>query len=186
MPVWAALLAWPVLGEKPTPRRMLALVCGLAGVLLVMPGNGLDIGLAKLPGVGLCLVASIAFALGTVMTKRWPLAMPPGASVVWQVGLGMLPLVVGALLLESPDVAALSAQGWLILAYMAVLPLCLCYLAWFAALRRLPATVATQGSLLAPMVGMLGSALLLDEPFGARQIAAFALTLLGVVLAVRR
>jgi drug/metabolite transporter (DMT)-like permease len=164
---------------------VLALVCGVGGVALVMAGNGLELGSGKLPGVALCLVASVSFALGTVITKRWPLAMAPGASVVWQVGLGMLPLIVGALLFEQPRVEAVSVQGWVILAYMAVIPLCLCYLAWFAALRRLPASLCTQGSLLSPVVGMFGSALLLEEPFGPRQVAAFVLIVVGVMLAVR-
>jgi drug/metabolite transporter (DMT)-like permease len=185
MPVWAALIAWPVLGEKPTLYRVLALVCGVGGVALVMAGNGFNLGTGKLPGVALCLVASVSFALGTVVTKRWPLAMAPGAAVVWQVALGMIPLVIGALLWERPEIGAVSVGGWVVLAYMAVIPLCLCYLAWFAALRRLPASLCTQGSLLSPVVGMMGSALLLEEPFGPRQIAAFLLIVVGVVLAVR-
>jgi probable blue pigment (indigoidine) exporter len=185
MPVWAALLAWPVLGERPTPRRLLALGCGLASLAVVVGGRGLDLGLEKLPGVGFALAGSTLFALGAVTTKRWPLAMAPAAGVVWQVGLGMVPLVAATLLLERPDFAAVSARGWVSLAYMAVFPLCLCYLAWFAALRRLPASVATMGTLLAPIVGVLGSALLLGEPFGLRQVAALGLTLGGVLLVVR-
>ena len=112
------------------------------------------------------LGGSILFALGAVTTKRWPLAMPPAAGVVWQVGLGMLPLVAATLLLESPDFGAVSTRGWISLAYMAAFPLCLCYLAWFAALRRLPASLATMGTLIAPLVGVLGSALLLGESLG--------------------
>lgn len=185
MPVWAALLAWPVLGERPTPRRLLALGCGLAALVVVVGGRGLDLGLARLPGVAFALGGSVLFALGAVTTKRWPLAMPPAAGVVWQVGLGMLPLVAATLLLERPDFAAISARGWVSLAYMAAFPLCLCYLAWFAALRRLPASLATMGTLIAPLVGVLGSALLLGESFGLREVAALGLTLGGVVLAVR-
>ena len=32
MPVWASLLAWPVLGERPTLLRAIALVMAFAGV----------------------------------------------------------------------------------------------------------------------------------------------------------
>jgi drug/metabolite transporter (DMT)-like permease len=185
MPVWAALLAWPVLGERPTRRRLLALGCGLASLMVVIGGRGLEMGLEKLPGVAFGLGGSVLFALGAVTTKRWPLAMAPAAGVVWQVGLGMLPLMVATLLLEQPDFTTLSGRGWVSLAYMAAFPLCLCYLAWFAALRRLPASLATMGTLVAPLVGVVGSALLLGEPFGLREVAALALTLAGVVLAVR-
>jgi drug/metabolite transporter (DMT)-like permease len=185
MPVWAALLAWPVLGERPTPRRLAALGCGLVALVVVIGGRGFDLGLAKLPGVGLALSGSTLFALGTVLTKRWPLPMPPAATAVWQVGLGSVPLALATLLLEAPDFAALSTAAWASLAYMAVFPLCLCYLAWFAALRRLPASLATMGTLIAPVVGVVGSALVLGEGFGLREVAALGLTLAGVVLVVR-
>ncbi len=185
VPVWSALIAWPVLGERPTRLRVLALVLGLSGVALVMLGRGWDVGLAKLPGVGLCLTAAICFAFGTVLTKRRPLPLAPGAAVVWQLVLGNLPLAIAALIFERVDLGTISAVNWGWITYMAVLPLCFSYLAWFAALRRLPATVATQGSLIAPMVGIAGSALILGEPFGPRQAVAFVLTLVGVLLAVR-
>jgi drug/metabolite transporter (DMT)-like permease len=111
--------------------------------------------------------------------------MPAGASVAWQLGLGMLPLLVATLVFDRPDWGAVSTFGWVSMAYMAVLPLCLCYLAWFAALRRLPAGLATQGTLLAPVVSVLGAAIFLGEPCGLREVASLGLVLGGVLLAVR-
>lgn len=185
MPLWAALLAWPLLGERPSRRRVLALALGFLGLALIVGGRGLEVGLAKLPGVALALASAVLFALGTVLTKRHPLPMALGAATAWQVLLGMLPIVVAALLLDRPDLAGLSAQGWALMAYAALVPLCLCYLAWFAALRRLPAGIAATGTLLAPVVGVLGSAAVLGEPFGLRESGALALTLGGVALAAR-
>lgn len=186
MPLWAVLLAWPVLGERPTRRRVLALGCGLAGLLLIVGGRGLEIGLAKLPGVGFALGAALLFALGTVLTKRRPLPLTPGSATAWQVLLGMLPMLAAALAFDRPDVGALSTRAWALMAYGAIGPLCLCYLAWFAALRRLPAGVAATGTLVAPVVGVLGSAAVLGEPFGPPEAAALALTLGGVALTARR
>lgn len=185
MPLWAVLLAWPILGERPGARRLAALAMGFTGLLVIIGGRGLDPGLAKLPGVGFALAAAVLFALGTVLTKKRPLPLPPGAAVVWQVALGMLPIVALALVMDRPDPAAISPRTWALLAYSAIVPLCLCYLAWFAALRRLPAGVAATGTLLAPVVGVLGSALVLGEPFAAPELAAMALTLGGVALAAR-
>lgn len=149
MPVLAALHAWPVLGERPTARRLAALGLALARLVVLLAGNGIAVGVAKLPGVAFGLGSAVLFALGTVLTKRRPLAMPPMALVVWQVALGCAPLVALALLFERPGFAALSAAGWASMAYMAAVPLCLCYLTWFAALRRLPASVAAIGTLVA-------------------------------------
>lgn len=185
VPVWAALLAWPVLGERPTARRAAAILLALAGLVALVAGEGLGLGLAKLPGVALGLGAAVLFALGTVLTKRRPLALDPLASAAWQVGLGCAPLLLPTLLLERPDWAALPASGWASLAYMATGPLGLCYIAWFAALRRLDASVAAVGTLIAPVVGVLAGAAALGEPLGLREVAALALILGGVLLAVR-
>jgi drug/metabolite transporter (DMT)-like permease len=185
MPLWAVLLAWPILGERPGPRRLIALGMGFLGLLIIIGGRGVELGLAKLPGVALALGAAVLFALGTVLTKKRPLPLTPGAAVVWQVLLGMLPIMAMALILDRPDPAAISPRTWALLAYSAVVPLCLCYLAWFAALRRLPAGLAATGTLLAPVVGVLGSALVLGEAFAMPEMAAMLLTLGGVALAAR-
>ena len=185
MPVWASIFAWIVLGERITARRLLALAVGFTGLLVLVLGDGLDVGLAKLPGVGFALAAALLFSLGTVVTKRWPVAMPPASLVAWQTGLGCLPLLVGALIFDSVDVAAISTQSWLLLLYGGIAPLGLCYLAWFAALKRLPASAAAAGTLLTPVVGVITAALFLGEPLGLREILALSLTIGGVVLAIR-
>ena len=185
MPVWASIFAWIVLGERITARRLLALAVGFTGLLVLALGDGLDVGIAKLPGVGFALAAALLFSLGTVVTKRWPVAMPPASLVAWQTGLGCLPLLIGALIFDSVDVAAISTQSWLLLLYGGIAPLGLCYLAWFAALKRLPASAAAAGTLLTPVVGVITAALFLGEPLGLREVLALSLTIGGVVLAIR-
>src|SRR3954452_23690247 len=48
MPVWASLIAWPVLGERPTLMRTIALVMAFAGLAAIMGGNGITASAAKL------------------------------------------------------------------------------------------------------------------------------------------
>src|SRR6202165_116602 len=69
MPVWASLLAWPVLGERPTVLRTVALVMAFAGLAAIMGGNGFGASKAKLPGIIMALTGSIGFAFGTVLAK---------------------------------------------------------------------------------------------------------------------
>ena len=185
MPVWAALMAWVVLGEKPGGARVAGLLLALAGLALLVLGRGVAVGLEKAPGVALGLGSAILFSLGTVITKRWPLGLPPTAATVWQVGLGILPLGVLAAVFDRPDFSGLSMGDWTLLAYGGVFALGLCYLSWFAALRRLPASLASLGTLVTPMVGVASAALFLGEPFGWREAMAMGLTLSGVGLALR-
>ncbi|ABD87936.1 DMT family transporter [Rhodopseudomonas palustris] len=185
MPVWAALLAWLMLGERMSWTRMAALLMAFAGIAALMGGNGLNASMEKLPGVVMVLVGAFAFALGTVAAKRLPLALPLLSSAALQIGLGCVPVALAGLLVEHPDVRALSGVGWGLMAYMTVVQFCIAYVCWFAALQRLPASVAAIGTLAVPVIGVVASAVALHEPLGWGQIGALIFTLAGVVLATR-
>jgi drug/metabolite transporter (DMT)-like permease len=185
VPVWASLFAVLILGEPISRRRILALAVGFSGLLVLVLGRGVDVGLAKLPGVALALAAAVLFSLGTVIGKRWPIAMPPASLAAWQTGLGCAPLLLCALVFERFDVAAVSGLSWALLVYGGAGPLGLCYVAWFAALKRLPASAAAAGTLLTPVVGVLSAAFFLGEPLGLREVLALSLTIGGVALAIR-
>ncbi len=111
MPVWAGLMAWAVLGERPGAKRIAGLALALAGLVALVLGKGVDVGLAKAPGVAFGLGSAILFSLGTVVTKRWPLGLPPTCSAVWQVGVGIAPLALGAMLFDPPAFGELSLLG---------------------------------------------------------------------------
>jgi drug/metabolite transporter (DMT)-like permease len=185
MPVWTALLAWPLLGERPTLMRIAALVMAFAGLVLLLGGNEMAASLAKLPGVLLALLGAIGFALGTIFLKKWPIQLPGATSAAWQIGIGCLPVALAGVVFERPDVAALDAGGWAALVYMTFVQFCIAYVAWFAALERLPASVAAITTILVPVIGVTVSAFALGEPLGPAKIAALVLTVAGVALAAR-
>jgi drug/metabolite transporter (DMT)-like permease len=186
MPVWAALFAWPVLGERFVPRRIAALLLGVCGVVVLLGGNGINMDVAKLPGVTIALAAAILFALGTVLSKRWPLNIAPIAMSAWQVGIGCAALLGASLMLEHPHLLEMHWFGWAALSYTAAVSLGICYITWFAALRRLEAGTAAIGTLLTPIIGVVASTISLGEPLLFPQIASLALVVTGVVLAVRQ
>ena len=140
MPVWASMLAWPVLGERPTMLRTIALVMAFAGLAAIMGGNGFTASAAKLPGIIMALGGAIGFALGTVLAKKFPLQMPPIPAAAWQIGLGCFPIAIVGLLIETTHVGAITPLGWWLLFYSTVIQFCVAYVAWFAALARLPAS----------------------------------------------
>jgi drug/metabolite transporter (DMT)-like permease len=115
MPVWASLLAWPVLGERPTLLRTMSLVMAFAGLAAIMGGNGLTASAAKLPGILMALVGSMAFALGTVLAKRLPLQLPPITAATWQIGIGCFPVAIVGLLIETSHWNEISQTGWILL-----------------------------------------------------------------------
>ena len=185
IPVWVALLAWPILGERLSPARAVSLIVALAGITVLIGGNGLEASIEKLPGLLCALAGAVCVALGTVLTKHFPLAMPPLSLAAWQIGIGCLPIAIVGLAVEQPHLAALSAIGWASMLYMTLIQFCLCYVCWFAALERLPAATASIGTLLVPVIGVLAAGAMLHEPLGVRELTALVVTLGGVAMALR-
>lgn len=185
IPVWVSLLALTILHERFSLLRALALAVAMAGLAILFGADGFDASADKLPGIALALTATICVGLGTVLTKRSPFRLPTISLTAWQIGIGCVPVALIGLIVEQPNFAGLSTIGWLSLAYMTFVQFCVCYACWFAALERLPASTASIGTLLVPVVGVLASAALLGEPLGVREFTALALTLGGVVLAAR-
>ena len=85
LPIWAALLAWPVLGERPTVLSGAAVVLGLGGVALLVGIGEVQADPHRVPGVVCGLGAAMSFGLGTVIAKRRPLALPPITGAAWQI-----------------------------------------------------------------------------------------------------
>src|SRR6201992_1610634 len=136
MPIWAIMFAWPLLGARPNGRGIAAIALGFLGVAVLLGGSTFSAGSGEITGIMLSLAAAILFALGSIL-NRTPLPIPPLAAVMWQVGLGCLPMVVLGLFWEHPKLEALTAGSFAVLIYMALVSMCICYLSWFATLRYL-------------------------------------------------
>jgi drug/metabolite transporter (DMT)-like permease len=185
MPVWTTALAWLLINERLTTFRVLGLAMGVAGIVALTGSHGLTASLERAPGLALALTASFGFALGVVLMKRKPLAIALPVAAGWQVLLGCLPVVVLGIVIERPNLAALNSTGAILLLVMASMQFCLAYLCWFTAIKMLPASIASIGTLAVPVIGVVASAVALGEPLGPGQIAALVFTLAGVVLATR-
>src|SRR5947207_1399288 len=101
MPVWAAMLAWPVLGEQPTVLRTISLIMAFAGLAAILGGNGFDASAAKMPGILMALGGAVGFALGTVLAKKLPIKLEPVTAAAWQLGIGCFPVAIVVLAIKT-------------------------------------------------------------------------------------
>ena len=169
----------------PGARTIAGLLLCVAGLVTLFGASGLALEWRQLPGVLFALGAAVLFALGTV--RLGPLrAVPPLTAVIWQLVLGCVPMLIYGAFFERPHWQALTLFDWSLMAYMTIVPMGVCYLSWFAALRRLPPALASIATLLTPVVGVLAAALALGEPLGWREALALVLTICGLALVLRR
>ncbi|AVS83592.1 EamA family transporter [Paracidovorax avenae] len=114
MPAWAVLLAWKVLGERPTAGAIARLALAFAGVVLVIWPGGAS-AQALLHGLsmadGLALLGGFMFALTNVTLRR--LHAVPGQARMFSMfgGCMLMALVVGTIGLHAGVVEPFPAPN---------------------------------------------------------------------------
>jgi probable blue pigment (indigoidine) exporter len=172
------LLAWPLLGERPTLLPLAGVVTGLVGVALMLLTGREQVDLV---GVGASVVAMVSSSVGFILTKRWGSGVPVLALTSWQLVAAGLVLVPVALVVEGPF-PTFTTQAWGAHAYLAVVGTAVAYAAWFTGLKHLPAGTVGLVGLLNPVVGVLLGTLVAREVLSVQQVVGIVLVLGGVLL----
>lgn len=162
MPIWTVLLARIVLGEPLDGRRVLGLGLGIAG--LVALGWPLVTSGEMSRGVVFALGSAVFWAIGNTIIKRHPIDADPAVVASWQLALGAVLAGIGMAVFEGWP-ATFSHSPPVIAAYLyhVILGQAVATALWFAILGRLPAGIASIGSLLVPAVGVVSAAILVGE-----------------------
>jgi len=182
MPVWAALFAVPLLGERLTPARLAALALGLIGLAVMMSQDFSHLKNAPVGALS-TLIAAVAFGLGTVWMKRRRWSVSPTVLGGWQLLAGVVPVIaIWAWLDPAVDPAEVSRRSWLAVLFLIFVANALAYFAWFRVVAFFPAIVSGIGTMVVPVVGVFASAVLVDERIGWRELVALALTCAAVAV----
>jgi drug/metabolite transporter (DMT)-like permease len=161
MPIWAALLARLVLKERLNAIKLAALgLCATGLTILIWP-----LARTGFPfGALFSLVCAWSWACGTIFLKWARIAAPTLAAAAWQLLFGWLMLAAGMLAFDGlPQLWPLPGHIVAWLGYNGFIGMGLTYFLWFVVVDRLPTTTASLGSLLVPVVGVIGSAWLMGE-----------------------
>jgi probable blue pigment (indigoidine) exporter len=177
-PIAMMLIAWGLVAERPTARRLLGAAMGLLGVVLLMAASA---GAVDAWGVVASVTAMAMYALGSVLAKRWSGEVDAIASSSWQLTAGGLLLVPIALALEGVPgpVPPAALLGY---AYIAAIPTALAFVCWFGALRHLTAGQVGLLGLLNPVTGVLLGVLLGAEVLTGWQWLGIAVVLAGIAV----
>ena len=185
MPLWSALIAWAVLGERLSGRLVLAIVLGGVAVTLLMWKSFAVYAQAPL-GLALGLLAGLGWAVGTLILQRGQVQVPATVLTGWQLLITALPITIGAFLFGDHQWFVPSWSSILIIGYIALVPMCIGNLCWFSIVGLLPAHVAGLSSILVPVVAMVSGALIHGEPLGPVQWLAMVCSAAAMWLALFR
>jgi drug/metabolite transporter (DMT)-like permease len=161
MPIWAALLARLVLKERLNAIKLAALgLCATGLTILIWPLARTGFPFGALFALG----CAWSWACGTIFLKWVRIAAPTLTAAAWQLLFGWLMLAAGMLAFDGlPQLWPLPGHIVAWLGYNGFVGMGLTYFLWFVVVERLPTTTASLGSLLVPVVGVIGSAWLVGE-----------------------
>lgn len=163
MPVITAVLSAVFLKERIDSRIVTALILGMLGLGVLASKNLVDL-VTHPAGSIVMLAAALSWSIGNVLIKANSWRLAPAALASWFFGISALFAWPVALIFEDPFSAGLPSMAvCLTLVFHVICPMVICYLLWNILLKRLPLTIAAISLLVAPIVGVLSSALLLGE-----------------------
>ncbi|MDP6212375.1 MAG: DMT family transporter [Candidatus Thalassarchaeaceae archaeon] len=185
-PVFTALLAVPMLGQKISARMSLGLMIGISGVAVVVgwsPNSEIPLE-HRILGDLMILFAALSWAATSNLTKimlSWGRDYSALEIVVWYSATGwalLSPWVIAenwGSAIPNP-----STAEWLTIAYLGVVSTVLSYVLFAKGIEVIGPTAASSYVFLVPVFGVLGGWLLLGEEIGASMILGFALIVVGV------
>ncbi|MGZ4438273.1 MAG: DMT family transporter, partial [Nocardioidaceae bacterium] len=184
-PVLTGVLAAPLLGESLGVTKLVGLLLGFAGIVVVSAG-ALE-GHVSLAGVGWAVAGAAVWSLGTIAFKRTQVRPDP-VDPWWAVALSFLvggvALCVLGLLVE-PGELTWTAEFGVALAYSSLVGTALAWALWFGLVSAGEASRASSYIFFVPVVSLVVGALLLHEQVGLSLLAGGALVIAGVYLANR-
>ncbi|WP_122550922.1 DMT family transporter [Pseudomonas viridiflava] len=184
VPVMALGLSIACLGTRLTWGALLGAVISFAGVIVVVAAGNLtgliEQGMNR--GDAIVLFAAAAYALYSMLLKKWQLRLPPLHLLYMQILVAIM--VLFPLFILSPR-TGLNASNIPLVLYAAIPTSMLAPWLWMTSIMRLGPSRTTLFFNLMPIATALIAAVALDEQLALYHLYGGALTLCGVILAER-
>jgi probable blue pigment (indigoidine) exporter len=174
--------------ERLAPAGLLGMALGLIGVAILSRPDPQNVLSADVVATGLILVATAAFALGSVLLRRSNAELPIETLEGWSMALGALLMHALSVLMPSESVSAIewTTEAIIALTYLAVVSSALGFLLYFELLDELGPIEINLVSYVVPVVAAVAGWLLLAETLDLATIGGFFVIFVGFCLIKRR
>ena len=180
---FSMLFAAIVLGERPGYGQIIGALVAAFGIGLVALHLDQDISLLGF----VCILASAAtWGMGNLITKKISKANM-FSLVIWGCFVASIPMIILTLIVEGPASIGYSYQhiSWSAissLAYIVCISTWVGYGIWNWLISHYPVAMVVPFTLLVPVVGILSSVLILNEPFHLWKLVSGLLVISGLYI----
>lgn len=189
IPIFIALMAWLLLGDRTRPIQALGIALAVVGIVTVVARGELSVltELQAQPGDLIMVAAVFSWGLFSVLLRRQAVPLPPLTFLTTQILLGalvILPFYLADLMIFSGGFQ-LTGKTALPLLYIAVFPGILAYAFWNHGVETIGPSRAAIFMYLTPVFASILAGIFLNESLGLFHVAGGLLILAGLLLATR-
>ena len=187
--LWLVVVDWlrPG-GVRPVPRVTMGLLMGFAGMaLLVGPAHLGGSERVDPWGAAVLVVASLAWACGSIYSKHGGMPSSPMLGVAMQSFAGGVILLIVALItgeFRELHVGAISVRSWLALVYLIVFGSGIGFSAYIYIIHKSTAARVSTYAFVNPVVALFLGWLIAGETITLRTVIAAAVILTAVILVI--
>ena len=185
-PLFALLLAIPLLKERLTAIKGIGMLIAFGGVLIVLLDRNITTEPDFVIGDLIISMGVITWALFTVRGKPLVQALGSVTAITTTMTAGaILFLPLGIYNTVTFDYRSVSTQAWIGLSFITLITSSIAYPMWFWALKYMEASKLTVFIFLQPVLASLLSYIFLSEELTTHFVSGGLIVIVGVILTVR-
>ena len=184
-PIFSYLLALLLLSdERPVANKILGIVVGFIGVLLIARPFAEGVPSSNIEGVLYTLLGSFSVGASFVYVKKFilPLKIPPSALITYQLGIG---IIILAFVTDLSGIGNLWTNFYVAMALvvgLGILGTGIAYILYYYIIDKLGAVTASSVAYVPPVVALIIGVLIVGEQIQFLDYVGAALILGGVIL----
>ncbi|HEY3386670.1 MAG TPA: EamA family transporter, partial [Saprospiraceae bacterium] len=166
------------------PLAWLGILVGFSGVCVVFYQHIQELfELSFLGGIILGLIASLAWAYGTIYTKEFAINFNPYHSIGWQMLIsGVMLNIIAFVTGDVIPLKEIRLYTWGAILFLVVVSSIIAFVAYLYALQKLPTGLVSVYAYINPLVAVLSGSLFTGEPLTILIITGSLITLTGVYI----
>lgn len=189
MPIFTVILAhYMTHDEKFTPRKVIGMVAGFIGVVILFLPDFLQLttlhaaATANIFGGLAVVVAAVSYATATIFARRHTKGYSHTFIAFGQMLMASIALIPASVLLEQPWTLSPTAQALVSIFILATLGTAFAYLLYFWLIARVGATRTSLVTYISPVIAVILGAVVLNESLQWTMVVGLVLIVAGVGL----
>jgi drug/metabolite transporter (DMT)-like permease len=171
--------------ESVTPLKVISVLSGIAGVVVISLARQPEAGRAYLHGVLVMIFAALTTGYCTAYTKKHAHAHDIFVFLLVQIAVATILLSTASLVVEGPPTFEMNATSIVSILYLAVFGTVVGWSLWIFLIRKLSPVLVSYVSFFLPLVALVVGVTFGDERFSPLAILGTVLVFGSIVLVVQ-